>query len=139
MICGLTCCSIDSAATRKRILDRERRARAVGDDANAVDAEERGAAVFLVVHLFPDRAKGILREVGAGHAHWLLDQLVLEPFENRVADRFAGFENHVADEAVADHHLDRMREKIVAFDVAAEIELAPLQHLENFLGQVGSL
>ena len=32
------------------ILDRERRARAVGDDADAVHAEERRTAVFLVVH-----------------------------------------------------------------------------------------
>ena len=32
-----------------------------------------------------------------------------------------------------------MRKKIVAFDVAAEVERALLQHLENFFGQVGAL
>ena len=49
-------------------------------------------------------------------------QFVLEPFENGVRDRFARFQNDVADEAVANHHLDRVREEIVAFDVAAKIE-----------------
>ena len=34
----------------KRILDRERGARTMRDDADAVYAEERRAAVFLVVH-----------------------------------------------------------------------------------------
>ena len=52
---------------------------------------------------------------------------------------FARFQNHVADEAIADHHLDRIREEIVAFDVAAKIERALLEHLENFLGEFGAL
>ena len=95
----------------QRILDRERGARAVRDDADAVHAEERRAAVFLVVHFLSDGAKRVLREIGAGHPHLAFDQLVLEPFENRVADRFAGFQNDVADEAVADDDLDRDAQK----------------------------
>ena len=70
----------------KRILDRERSARTMRDDADAVHAEKRRAAVFLVVYLFLDGLKRVLREEGAGHAHLALDQLVLEPFENGVAD-----------------------------------------------------
>src|SRR6476659_9591541 len=106
------------------ILDRERSARSMGDDANAVHAEKRRAAVFLVVHPFFYRLKGLLGQERAGHPDLALYQLVLEPFENRVADRFAGFQNDIADKAVADDDLDRVREKIVALDVAAEVERA---------------
>jgi hypothetical protein len=63
---------------------------------------------------------------------------VLEPFEDRVADRLARFQNHVADESVADHDLDRIGKQIVPFDVAAEIQIALLQQLENFLREIAS-
>ncbi len=120
------------------ILDRERSAGAVGDDADAIDAEERHAAVFFVIHFLLDRMKGFLRQVGAGHPHLAFHQFVLEPLEDRVADRFARFENDVADKAVADHHLDRMSKQIVPFDVAAEIQGAAFQHFEDLLGEIGT-
>ena len=115
----------------KRILDRERGARTMRDDADAIYAEEWRAAVFLVVHLFLDRLKRFLREKSAGHPYLAFDQLVLKPFENGVADRFTGLENDVADEAVTNDNLDGMSKQIMAFDVAPEVERAPLQHLEN--------
>ena len=83
----------------------------MGDDANAVDAEQRHPAVFFVVHFFLDRAKRVLRQEGARHAHLAFHQLVLEPLENRVGDRFAGFQNDVADKTVAHHDLDRIARK----------------------------
>ncbi len=68
------------------VLDREWSAGSVRNDANTVDSEERRTAVFLVVDLFLDRQESVLREKGSGHADFAFDQLVLEPFENRVAD-----------------------------------------------------
>src|SRR6476619_7392571 len=70
----------------KRILDRERGARTMRDDADAVDAEERRAAVFLVTYFLSDGTKRVLREVGAGHPHLAFGEFVLKPFENGVAD-----------------------------------------------------
>ena len=51
---------------------------------------------------------------------------------------FARFQNHVADKAVANHDLDRIFKQIAAFDVAAKIERLSLEHLENFLRQLGA-
>src|SRR5438552_224290 len=120
----------------QRVLDRERRARTVRDDANTVHPQERHPAVFLVVRLFLDGAKGVARQISAGHARFAFHQLVLEPAEDRVGDRFTSFQNHVADKAVADHDLDWVRKQIVALNVAAKVERALLQHFENFFRQV---
>ncbi len=54
----------------QRVLDRQRRARAVGDDANTVHAEKRAAAVLLIVCFVLDREKRILRQKCADLAHW---------------------------------------------------------------------
>ena len=45
----------------QRVLDRQRRARAMGDDADAVHSEQRHAAVFLVVRLFLDGLESAFR------------------------------------------------------------------------------
>src|SRR5207237_4065761 len=52
----------------ERVLDRERRAGAVSDDANAVDAEKRTAAVVFVICFIFDREKRVLGQKGAGLA-----------------------------------------------------------------------
>ena len=41
----------------ERIFHCQRRARSVGDDANAVDTEKRTAAVLLVIRFISDAAK----------------------------------------------------------------------------------
>ena len=41
----------------QRVLDGERRARAMRDDANAIDAEKWTAAVLLVIRFVSDSAK----------------------------------------------------------------------------------
>src|SRR5436853_6994137 len=52
----------------ERVFDRERRAGAVSDDANAVDAEKRTAAIVLVVRFIFDREKRIHGQNGPGLA-----------------------------------------------------------------------
>ena len=94
---------------------------AVGDDANTVHPQKRTAAVFLVIGLVSDGRGTRSRASSAPSLRMgVRDKLVFEPRENRDANRFARFQNHVADKAVANHHLDRILEKIVAFDIAAE-------------------
>src|SRR5207247_6336312 len=46
----------------QRVLDCQRRARAMRDDADAVYAEKRTAAIFFVVRLVLDGSNGTLRE-----------------------------------------------------------------------------
>src|SRR6184192_1301266 len=50
----------------QRVLDCQRRARAMRDDAYAVYAEKRTAAIFFVVRLVLDGSNGTLREERAG-------------------------------------------------------------------------
>ena len=60
------------------------------------------------------------RQKRAGHSHPSAHELVLEPLENRHRDRFARFQNHVADKTVAHHDLDRIFKQMAALDVADE-------------------
>src|ERR1700730_12649851 len=108
------------------VLDGERRARAVRDDANTVHSEKRAPAVLLVIRFssnaaewFPCQNRGQLSD---GRAL----EFVLEPLKNRHRDRFARFQNHVADKTVAHHYLHWVLEKMTAFDVADKIERALL-------------
>src|ERR1051325_3606489 len=75
----------------QRILDRQRRARAVGDDADSIHAEQWTAAVLLVIGFVTNRAKRILRQKRAQFSHRRSRKLVFEPGENRDRDRLAGF------------------------------------------------
>src|SRR5713226_1286651 len=63
---------------------------------------------------------------------------MLEPREDGVRDRFASFQNDVADKAVAQNYFDGIFEKIVPFNITTEIERAFPEHSEYFLGQAGS-
>src|SRR5438477_9784541 len=84
----------------KRVLDREWGAGAVGNNANAVNAEKRAAPVIFVVRLVLDRQKRVLGQKGAGFPSGRSGQFVLQPFEDCDGNRFARFQNHIADEAV---------------------------------------
>ena len=102
------------------------------NDTNAVDAEERAAAVLLVVHLLLDGVKRVPRQISACHARLGARHLVLKPFEQRHCDRFGCLQNHVADKTIAHHHFDRIFEEMTALNITSEVERAFFQHLENF-------
>src|SRR5207245_10824493 len=63
----------------QRVLDCQRRARSMRDDADAVYAEKRTPAIFFVVRLVLDGSNGTLREERAGLSHCCAHELVLEP------------------------------------------------------------
>src|SRR5207247_7465839 len=52
------------------VLDRFRVRAAVADDASAIDPEERGAAVFGVIHALNEALERALHEERSGLAHW---------------------------------------------------------------------
>src|ERR1700730_14652964 len=54
----------------ERVFDRKRGAGAVGNDANAVHAQERAAAVLLIIGLLFDGVEGVPREKRARFSHW---------------------------------------------------------------------
>src|SRR6478672_5091788 len=119
----------------QRVLDRQRRARTVSDDANAIYPEERTAAVLFIIRLIFNRSNGILREECADFSHPCTHELVLEPLKHRHRDRFACFQDNVANESVAHDNFNRIFKEMAAFYVANEVERTWFQHLEYFLGQ----
>src|SRR6266567_8945023 len=110
----------------QRVLDCQWRARAMGDDADAVHAEKRTAAVLFIVCLGFNCSNGIPREECADFSHPCAHELVLEPLKHRHRDRFARFQDHVADKTVAHDDLDWIFEKMAALDVANKVERALL-------------
>ena len=69
------------AGDAERVLDRQRRACAVRNDANAIYAEKGTAAVLFIIRLVLNRSNGIPREECADFSHPCTHELVLEPFE----------------------------------------------------------
>src|SRR6202040_3082143 len=112
--------------------DCQGRPRSRSNDAAAVAAEQRHAAVFLIVCLFPDRLERSFGELGAEPADWIFEKLVFEPGEYRVSDCLRGLKNHIPDEAVANNHFRGVLEQVVSFDVTAKIESARFQEFESF-------
>src|SRR5215211_5602240 len=118
----------------QRVLYCQRRARAVSNDANSVHAEQRTAAVLFVVGLGLNRSNGIFREECASLSHRRAHELVLEPFKHRHRDRFARFEDHVANESVAHDNFNWIFKEMAAFYVADEVKRTWFEHLKHFLG-----
>ena len=110
-----------------RVLDRARRRLAVRDDADAVDAEQRRAAVLGVVEL--------LERV---HHRFLIDARLGEQADDERRDRLVELEHDVADEPVADDDVDRAAvalpgRQVAPLDVADEVEPGRLEELVRFL------
>src|SRR3954454_25064780 len=121
------------------VLDRERRACAVRNNANAVYPKKRTAAVLFIIRLIPNRSNGILREERADFAHPCTHKLVLEPLKHRDSDRFTRFQDNVSNESVAHDNFDRIFKEMAAFYVADEVKRTWFQHLEYFLRQFRAL
>ena len=100
----------------------------MADDAHALDAEQRRAAVLGVVELLECR-----HDLALLHAS--LDQ---QPHHER-RDRLVELEHDVADEAVTDDDVEvagvaAAGGQVPALDVADEVEAGRLQHRVGFLG-----
>ena len=100
----------------ERVLDGARRRLAVRDDAHALHAEERRAAVLGVVEVLEPCLE--LRGIDAG---------VAERLDHERRDALVELEQHVADEAVADDDVEVVMVgaaggKVASLDVADEVE-----------------
>src|SRR5216117_2283975 len=123
----------------QRVFGRQRGACSVRDDADAIYPEKWTAAVFFIIRLVLNRSNGIPRKECADLSHPCTHELVLEPFKHRHRDRFARFQDNVANESVAYDDFNRIFKEMTAFNVANEIKRTWFQHLKYFLGQFGPL
>src|SRR4029079_3961867 len=110
------------AGDAKCVLDGERRACAVRNNANATYPEKRTAAVFFIIRLILDCSNGILREERADFSHPCAHELVLEPLKHRHRDRFTRFQDNVSNESVAYDNFDRIFKEMTAFYVSDEVK-----------------
>ena len=111
----------------------------MGDDADAVDAEEGAAAVVFVVHFVEGGLHGWLEEAGEDFAWEGSGEGFFEEVHHGAGDAFGAFEEDVADEAVADGDVDVGVGEVAAFDVAAEVEAGGVaEHVEDLAGYFGA-
>ena len=68
-----------------------------------------------------------------------LPQFGLEQTHNRFDQTFAGLQNHVAGETVADDYVNVAGKNVTAFDVADEVDRRILHQLQRLFGQIVSL
>ena len=108
---------------------------AVGDDADSVDPQKKGAAVLFVAGFFLDGFKSGAGQPGSRHAEGCFLNFVFEPLENGGGDTFAGFEYDIADESVADDDFDRAFKEIASLDVANEMDGGVGEKFEAFFSE----
>lgn len=108
----------------------------MGDDGDAVEAEQGHAAVLVGIGLFVDGFEGGLgqerADLGAGGTH----ELPLHHGEDGVGQGLGGFEQDIAGEAVCDDDVWGLVPEVVAFNIADEIEASGFaQELAGFFDQ----
>src|SRR5215469_2423196 len=109
------------------------------DNADAIHAEKWAAAVLFVIRLVLNRPNCIPPEECAGFSQRCAHKLVLEPFKHCHSDRFARFQDHVANESIANDNFNRIFKQMTALNVANKVKRTWFQQLEHFLGQLGTL
>src|SRR5262245_43750352 len=103
------------------VADRFWRRAAVTDQGDLLAAEQRRPAEFRIIQAFLDAAKGLSRKNRSGLRQNGLTQFGFKQPHNSFDESFAGFENDIAGETVADNHVDIAGEDVAPLDVADEI------------------
>src|SRR5215510_4923472 len=106
-----------------RAPERARSARAVADEADAVDAEQRRGAVLLPVDARAQARERALHEQGAEHGERVLLHLVAHRAAEEARGALGGLQEHVAGEAVGDDDVAGPLEQVAAFDGADEVQM----------------
>ena len=107
------------------VLDHARLGAAVGHDAHPSHAQQRGAAVALVVeamlHAVEARLQGQQRE----RRDRPLLQVGPQRAEDVAGQALEELDHHVADEPVAHDHVGDVADQVVALHVADEVQVEP--------------
>src|SRR5215471_17168947 len=124
---------------RQRVLDRPVARRAVADDADTVDAQQRSAAVFAVVVAVDQSLQRLLAllafDIKSG------EDLLKRHLHDELEDALAGLQYHVPDKAVTDHDIGGAAVNVAALDVADELlaKATGVEQRVRVLGEVVSL
>ena len=105
----------------------------VGLENVAAQTEQRGAAVALGVDALLEGAEGGLGQQGAGGAHRVGLKLLAQHGGEEFHERFPALEHDVADEAVADDHVDVLGKHLETLDGTGVVDQA-VDAAEQFVG-----
>ena len=111
---------------------------AVGLDADAIDAEEWGAAVFVGASAVFDGLERSSAKECPNEAEGIPGELALDPLNHRFRKAFDGFKEDISGEAVADHDIGRAVEDPVSLDIADKADWSGLEEGIAFLVEVSS-
>ena len=104
------------------VLDRIGVRRSVRDEADAVHAEQRSAAVFGVVETLFEIGEGAAREQVSDLPGDRGFQSFSESGAHQVGDAFGGFQRYVAYKSVGDDDVHLAAVEVASFDVADKIQ-----------------
>src|SRR5512147_2867629 len=121
------------------VLDRAVRRAAVADDADAVDADERRATVFRIVHPAFERTKRRPHQ----QIPELRNRAFLDVFPEEQPDGLryglGNLEYDISDETVANDDVGPSGHQIAPLDVSDEVERSFREELERLFGQFVAL
>ena len=129
----------ESRRHRDGIANRLGRRAAMTDDAQAIQADERRAAVLGGVDALAKSAERLSRQQVADARAERRRQLVVQQALDRLDQPLADLQRHVAGESVADDHVDVAGVHVTAFDVADELDRGRLQQLMRVARQLVAL
>ena len=112
---------------------------AVALDDDAAQPEQARAVVAAGVHARLERAAHWGSEPGDDHPPGIAREFPAQEAYDHLRHPLGSLEQRVADEAVADHHVGRSLEDVVAFDVAVIVEAARAQQLGGLLDRLVAL
>src|SRR5690242_10233835 len=104
----------------------------VADDGDALDAQQRKAAVFPVVQLLEEALERGLHEPAAELRAQVGQERALQPLAHHLRHALGALEDDVAYEAVAGDDIEAAVPDIAAFGVADEVEVHAPQALRRF-------
>src|ERR1017187_7607946 len=109
------------------ILGRIRRAGAVGLDADAVNAQQDGAAVLVGISLALERLERTGGEQRAKHPQGVLLEFLFQPIAHQPRRALTRLQHCIPDERVGHNHVGAVREQVMAIDVADKIQVRLLE------------
>ena len=134
-MCSLIFPPANSAATRIAVLDGVGIGAAVGDDANALDAQQRRSAVFGIIHALLEILKRGPRKHVSDFARDGGFERLAQHLVDHVHQALAHLQRDVSDEPVANNHVDFAGVDVAALHVSDEMDGQGFEQRRGRAGQ----
>src|SRR5579864_5462920 len=103
----------------------------MGDNADALQSQQRGAPIFGVIEALLEIGEGAARQQVSHLSRNGLSQRFLQSGAHQVHYAFGGLQGNIADEAIADNNVHFTVVEVASFHIADEIQWQLLQKLKR--------